>query len=192
MRGQSHGPVQSAFRRIMLPAGIVLFLMIVSINLYNGSRWWEPQWLHAIFANLSAAAMFLSIWLGAMIANTIAFLNGASFRERCLVCLVTPVVWDAKVMYDFIGIYSWPEFFFLFLHSIILGPIAVALLCMGLSEIWCRLIVRRSAGRRSVKVFELKSVAVLAIGLIMTVILLFNGGMTYYFFYMDLYTRLFL
>lgn len=67
------------FKWIVLPAAIVLGLMIVSIHLFNISRWWEPQWLHNIFALLSAAGMFLSIWLGAMIANNIAFFNGAAF-----------------------------------------------------------------------------------------------------------------
>ncbi len=192
MREHLNGAVKPVSRRIILPAGIVLGLMVTSINLYNWSRWWEPQLLHHIFAHLSAVGMFLSIWLGALIVNTIAFLNGATFKERFWICLVAPVAWDIKVLIDFIGIYTWPEFFFLFLHQIILGPIAVALLCMGISEIWCRIIGRKRSGDRSAKIFELKSVSVLAIGFVATFTLLFNGGMTYYFFYMEVYTRLFL
>ena len=52
---------QPVLKRIVLPAGIVLGLMVCSINLYNISRWWEPQWLHDSVAHLSAAGMFLSI-----------------------------------------------------------------------------------------------------------------------------------
>jgi hypothetical protein len=179
-------------KRIIFPAGIVLCLMVISINLYNLSRWWEPQLLHDIFANLSAAGMFLSIWLGAMIANTIAFFKGATFKERLWVCLVTPIIWDAKVLYDFIGIYSWAEFLYVCFHAVIMGAIFVALLCMGISEIWCRIIYRRRTGDRSVKVFEFKSVLVLIIGFIMSFILLYNGGHSFYYFYMDTYTKLFL
>jgi hypothetical protein len=175
-------------KRIIFPAGIVFCLMVISINLYNLSRWWEPQLLHNIFANLSAAGMFLSIWLGAMIANTIAFFKGATFKERLLVCLVTPVIWSAKVLYAFIGIYSWAEFLYVCFHAVIMGTIFVALLCMGISEIWCRIIYRRRKGDWSVKVFEFKTVLVLIIGFIMSFILLYNGGHSFYYFYMDIYT----
>ena len=181
-----------ALKRIIFPAGIVLGLMIISINLYNVSRWWEPQFLHQLFANLSAAGMFASIWLGALIANTIAFFQGATFKERLWVCLVTPVIWSAKVLYDFIGIYSWTEFLYLSFHAVIMGTIFVALLCMGISEIGCRIIYRRRTGDRSVKVFEFQSALVLFVGFLMSFILLYNGGHSFYYFYMDIYTRLFL
>jgi hypothetical protein len=183
---------QPVLKRIILPAGIVLCLMIVSINLYNYSRWWRPQALHAFFANFSAALMFISIWLGAMIANTMAFFRGASFKERLLVCLVTPIIWDAKVISDFIGIYSPAEILFACFHAVIMGTIFVALLCMGISEIWCRMIYRRRTGNMTVKVFEFKSVLVLIIGFIMSFILLYNGGHTFYYLYMEAYTKLFL
>lgn len=178
--------------RIVFPAGIVLILMVVSINLYNWSRWWQPQWLHDLFANFSAAGMFMSIWLGAMIANTLSFFKGATFGERLLVCLVTPLIWSAKVLCDFIGIYSWPEFLFVCLHAVIMGPIFVALLCMGISEIWCRAIHRRRTGNQSVKIFEFKSALALIIGFIMTFVLLYNGGHSFYYLYMTVYTKLFL
>ncbi len=183
---------QPVLKRIIIPAGTVLVIMIVSINLYNASRWWRPQALHMFFANFSAALMFISIWLGAMIANTMAFFNGASFRERLLVCLVTPVVWDAKVISDFIGIYSPAEVLFACFHAVIMGTIFVALLCMGISEIWCRKIYRKKTGDTSLKLFEFKSVLVLVIGFIMSFLLLFNGGHTFYYIYMEVYTKLFL
>lgn len=179
-------------KRIIFPAGIVLCLMVISINLYNLSRWWEPRILHQIFANLSAAGMFASIWLGAMIANTIAFFQGATFKERLLACLITPVIWSAKVLCDFIGIYSWAEFFYICFHSVIMGTIFVAFLCMGISEIWCRIIYRRRTSDRSIKIFEFQSVLVLIVGLVMTFLLLYNGGHSFYYFYMDIYTKLFL
>lgn len=181
-----------AFKRIIFPAGIVLGLMTISINLYNVSRWWEPQLLHHLFANLSAAGMFASIWLGALIADTIAFFQGATFKERLGVCLVTPVIWSAKVLYDFIGIYSWTEFLYLSFHAVIMGTIFVALFCMGISEIGCRMIYRRRTGDRSVKVFELRSALVLCVGFLMSFTLLYNGGHSFYYAYMNIYTILFL
>jgi hypothetical protein len=192
MPGEAVMGKKPVLKRIILPAGIVLGLMVISINLYNLSRWWEPPLLHHVFANLSALGMFLSIWLGAMIANTVAFFQGATFRERFGVCLVTPIIWDIKVLSDFIGIYSWTEVLYVCFHAVIMGTIFVAFLCLGISEIWCRIIYRRRTGDLSVKVFELKSVLVFIIGFIMTFLLLFNGGHSFYYFYMDIYNKLFL
>ena len=183
-------PKQSFLRRIILPIAVVMGIMVVSINGYDFSRSiTENQTLHLALANTTAMLMFLSIWLGAMIANTIAFFQGATFGERLLVCLVTPVVWSAKVLWYFVGIYSWPEFFFLLLHNIILGPSVVALLCMGISELWCRAIAKRRTGGR---VLAPSSLAVLIIGGAGLFVMLYNGGHAYYFVYMDVYTKLFM
>lgn len=179
-------------QRIIFPAGVVFCLMVVSIHLYNLSRWWEPPLLHHLFAHLSAAGMFASIWLGALIANPLAFFRGADFKERLFVCLVTPAIWSAKVLYDFIGIYSWAECLYVCFHSVIMGTLFVALLCMGISEIGCRIIYRRRTGDRSVKVMDFQSGLALMIGLAMSFILLYNGGHSFYYFYMDVYTKLFL
>lgn len=180
------------FQRIVFPAAVVLALMIVSINLYNASRWWEPPLLQAIFIHLSALGMFAGIWLGAMIANTLAFFRGATFGERLLVCLATPMVWDAKVLFDFIGIFSGAEVVYACFHAVMMGPIFVALLCMGISEIWCRIIYRRHTGDRSIKIMEFKSGLVLIVGFVMTFLLLYNGGHSFYYLYMDMYSRIFL
>lgn len=127
-----------------------------------------------------------------MIANTLAFFRGATFGERLLVCLITPMVWDAKVLSDFIGIFSGAEVLYACFHAVILGPIFVALLCMGISEIWCRIIDRRRTGDRSVKIMEFKSGLVLIVGFVMTFLLLYNGGHSFYYLYMDMYSRIFL
>jgi hypothetical protein len=179
-------------QRIVFPAAVVLGLMIVSMNLYNASRWWKPQVLHAVFIHLSALGMFAGIWLGALIANTLAFFRGATFGERLLVCLITPIVWDAKVLSDFIGIFSGPELLYACFHAVTLGTIFVAFLCMGLSEIWCRIIYRRRTGNHSVTIMDFKSGLVLIIGFVMTFLLLYNGGHSFYYLYMDMYARIFL
>lgn len=179
-------------QRIVFPAAVVLALMIVSVNLYNASRWWEPPILQAFFIHLSALGMFASIWLGATIANTLAFFRGATFGERLLVCLVTPMVWDAKVLFDFIGIFSGAEVLYACFHAVIMGPVFVALLCMGISEIWCRIIYRRRTGDRFVKIMDFKSGLVLIVGFVMAFLLLYNGGHSFYYLYMDLYSRIFL
>jgi hypothetical protein len=130
--------------------------------------------------------------MGALFANTLAYFSGATFGERLFVCLATPVLWSAKVLDSFIGIYSWPEFAFVALHNLVLGCPVVGLLCMGLSEIGCRWVHRRRFMGTPVRLFAWNNTLVLAVGLTLTVLMLWNGGHDYYYLYMDVYTALFL
>ena len=183
---------QRFLRRVVFPILVVVGVMIGSINIYNSSRHIDNRPLHLILSNSGALCMFLSIWLGALFSNTIAFFRGASFGERLIVCLVPPLVWCAKIVYDFIGIYSVGEYFFLVFHHFILGCPLVALLCMGISEIWCRIIAKRKTGYGSPKVFALSNSLVLIISFTAVFLMLWNGGHSYYYLYMDIYTKLFL
>lgn len=183
---------QSFFRRVVFPIILLLGVMIVSINVYDFSRRIENRPLHLILSNIGSVFMFLSIWLGALFANTIAFFRGARFSERILVCLATPLIWCAKILYDFIGIYSAGEFSFLFLHHFIIGCPLVALLCMGIAEIWCRMIARRKTGDRSIRVLAPGNTLILLISFALVFLMLWNGGHAYYYLYMDTYAKLFL
>lgn len=183
---------QSFFRRVVVPILLVMGTMIVSINAYNISRHVENRTLHSILSNAGAIFMFLSIWLGALFGNTIAFFRGASFGERLVVCLATPLIWCAKIFYDFIGVYSVGEYFFLAFHHFMLGCPMVALLCMGISEIWCRIFAKVKSGDRSIRVFALSNSLVLIISFTLVFLMLWNGGHSYYYLYMDMYTKLFL
>ena len=183
---------QSLYRRVIFPILLVAGVMLLSINLYDFSRRIDHQALHLLTSHTSAVFIFLSVWLGALFGNTIAFFRGASFAERIIVCLAPALLRCALILYDFIGIYSAAEFFFLFLHHLIIGCPLVALLCMGISEIWCRMIARRKTGARDIKVFALNNTLVLVLSFISVFVMLWNGGHFYYYLYMDVYTKLFM
>ena len=183
---------QSFNRRIVFPICLVLGVMILSSAAYDFSRYIENQPLHLILSYAGAVFMFLSIWLGSLFANTLAFFKGATFAERMLVCLVTPLVWCIKILSSFWGLYTLGEFLFLFLHHFIIGCPLVALMCMGFSEIWCRIIARRKIGDKSIKIFALNNSTLLFSSIIAVVLMLWNGGHSYYYLYMGLYARLFL
>ncbi len=183
---------RSAFSRIVIPIAVVFGVMVVASVAYDLSRRIENRALHLAVAYISAILLFLSIWTGALFANTMAFFRGAAFRERLLVSLATPVAYSAKVLYSLHGIYPAGEFLYFFLHSMILGVPAVGLLCMGISEIWCRAIHNRRDPGNRMKLFELNNIAVLAVGIGFTTLFLWQGGLYYiYNIYMKFYNVLF-
>jgi hypothetical protein len=185
-------PKQSFARRVIIPMILIMGVMIISTHLYDFSRHIENRTLHQMVANFSAILMFLSIWLGALFANTVAFFRGATFGERIVVCLATPVVWCSKILIGFFGLYTVGEFLFLFLHHFILGCPLVALLCMGISEIWCRIIAQRKSGTIDIRVFALNNTLLLGLSFTAVFLMLWNGGHSYYYLYMDLYAQFFL
>jgi hypothetical protein len=179
---------QSAIRRIIVPAIPVLSAMIISINVYDLSMKITPGTLKT--AVVSVMIMFASVWLGPLLANSLAFFRGASFPERMLVSLITPAVWIAKTYGYFIGIYSFGELVYLILHPFILGNIGVNLLCIGISELACRGRLRSRGG--DIPLFASGNTAVLVAGAVIAFAGLWNGGHTYYYYYMDVYSWLFL
>ncbi len=171
---------KSVFHRIFLPAAIVILVMIFSKIIYNASRSIDNWTLHQLVATVSIVFLFLSHWIGPLFANTIAYFNGASFAERIGVCMAAPVVKIAINLWDFIGVYSFGEFLFLIFHSLIIGPVFIGLLCMGVSEIGCRLIHQRKITDSGVRILALNNVAVLGIGFSMTALMLYSGGHFYF------------
>ncbi|HWU39035.1 MAG TPA: sulfatase-like hydrolase/transferase, partial [Candidatus Acidoferrum sp.] len=182
---------QNFVRRVIFPAGLAVGVMIFSIFLYDGSRNISNPLLHTSLSHAGAVLMFASIWLGALWVNPIAFFRGASFGERVTVCLATPVIWCGKVLGDFLGIYSTGEFFFFFLHHFILGCPLVALLCMSISEAGCRFVARRRTREPKIKIFALQNTMLLAVSFGLVFFMLWNGGHTYYYLYMEAYARIF-
>ena len=183
---------QSLARRLLFPVALVTGLMVASSLMYDQARTIENQILHRGLAHLSAIVMFATIWLGAFIAHPIAFFRGAGYGERMLAGTATAMIWSATVLARFIGIYSPGEFLFLFFHHLVLGAPVVSLLCMAISEIVCRAVARRKTGDETLRVFAWQSTLTLTISLTLVVTMLWKGGHTYYYWYLDLYTKLFL
>ncbi len=180
---------RNIFIRMVLPAVITLGVMVVFSNVYNLSGTLRPGGLQTVVVLVSAFLMFASIWLGPLFVNTFAFFNGASGPERLAASFVAPAAWIAKTYTYFIGIYSFGELAFLILHPLILGNIGVNLLCVGISELFCRRKMR-SRGE-PVPLFAAPNTLALVAGLLITFAGLWNGGHTYYYYFMDVYTWLF-
>ncbi len=177
-------------KRMILPAAITLGVMVISTNVYDLSGGIKNSSLEAFVVYVSTLLMFASIWFGPLFVNTFAFFKGASGPERLAASFVAPVAWIAKTYTYFVGIYSFGELMFLILHPLLLGNIGVNLLCVGVSELFCRRRMRKRGA--TIRLFAAPNTAALVAGLLITFAGLWNGGHTYYYYYMDVYSWLFM
>lgn len=180
------------YKRVLIPVCVVMFLMILSINVYNLSPTISTNHpgLSRVISNVSALFMFISIWLGAFIAHPLAYRAGASFKERVLVGLATPIAWSAKMVYNAGCVYSGWELVYWCFHPLIVGVLATAFLDMGISEIVCRVAYRKKAVIRE-RVIQFSSIIMILTGLIIIPVSLWNGGTFFFYIFVDIYTALF-
>ncbi len=179
----------SLFKRAVLPALVVFTVMVVSSLAYDFSRHLGSGALRKVILYPSVILMFLSIWLGPLFVVPFAFKRGSAPMERYMASLASPVLWVFKTIWSFAGIYSFLEVLFLLVHPFILGNIGVNILSIGLAELACRIRHRKDEG---VRIFSSASGIFLVAGLVITFAGLWNGGHSYYYVFMDLYTLLFL
>jgi len=182
----------SLFKRAIIPALSVITAMILSGLLYDLSRGAGTGFLRKAILYPSVVIMFLSTWLGPLFLVPIAFHRCAKPIERYVAALAAPIIWTMKTLYYFVGLYSVSELFFLLFHPFILGCIGVNLLCVGSAELVCRALQRRREGKTAIRLTDPAPVSFFALGLVITFLGLWNGGHSYYYIYMDVYSGLFL
>jgi hypothetical protein len=183
---------KNVFQRIVLPVGIVVLFMVVSLNIYNYApalNQISPT-LSRILSNISALGMFVSIWLGVYIAHPMAFFAGAGMKERFVVSFGTPVIWSIKLLAGSSTIYSGGDLAFWVFYPLITASIGATLLNMGISEIICRMISSKRYPR-SIPVLTPSVVIIFLIGLIIIPLSLYKGGTVFFYIFVDCYTWLF-
>lgn len=181
---------QSFMRRIVVPPFFALAVTIVSINAYNASRCIEGRALHDAAAAAAAAGMVLGLWMGAFFVNALAYFRGADTRERILISLVTPLVWIASQLYDYIGLYPAAEILFLVFYPLYFQCIVTSLLNVWISTLVCDIISMKRGvpGIRIAKKSNIVTAGLFVVGIFF--ILKDNGNYVFYRF-MDLYGLIF-
>ncbi len=180
------------FKRAIIPAMIIITAMILSGLCYDLSRSLGTGLLRKVILYPSVIIMFLSTWLGPIFVVPMAFRRGAKPLERYLAAMAAPLLWTIKTLYYFTGLYSISELLFLLFHPFVLGCIGVNILCIGSAELVMRHLERRREGRDAIQLFAPGPVLMSVTGLVITFLGLWNGGHSYYYIYMDIYSALFL
>ena len=138
----------------------------------------------------SGLILIASIFFGALVIYTLAFLRGAKPAERIIVSLIPAVVFDAYQIYVASGVFTFAESLYYGLSPL---PVTIFLLAfglMGLSELVCRWVMKRRGDRVSILTpAPIAAIAAMVIGLYVAMI--WGNGAHFFYLYIDSYLALF-
>jgi hypothetical protein len=179
-------------QRFVFPAALGLAIMLGTLWIYNAS--WRidndaiHQWL-AFVTGLGHMAMLLG---GSLLIYPIAFFRGASLSERIIACLVVPVVWSVTEVFRVTEFFTFGESLYYGVNSQFVVYLACAALQMGVCEIICRWFTRGRAGA-PMKIVPHGAVISILVGLVgVYVVMIWEGGVHWFYLYQQGYKALFL
>jgi hypothetical protein len=177
--------------RFIIPVGIMLVTMILSLVLYYNSYAIGGKVLHPVLANVFGFILWLSIGFGSLFVYPFMFFRGASGGERVLGSLITPIVWLLKELVRVSEFFTLGETFYYGLSSIFLLIFIGSLGLMGICELICRAIVKRKSGV-PVKVVTPLPVFGIVFGLLaLYIIFIWGVGVHWFYIYQEGYKALF-
>lgn len=188
------GAIQTApfVRRVIVPAGIVFLVMVISLILYWLSRHIDDRFLHNLVSHVFAVLLFLSIGFGSILVYPLAFFRGAGAGERIFASLFTPVAWTIKEIVRVNDYFTFWESLYYGLNSLTLLTIFGTFGLMGICEIICRAVVRKQS-RHLIEIITPVPVAAIFVSIIALYVLFIWGmGVHWFYIYMEGYKALFM
>ena len=180
----------SFFSRVIVPAGAVCTVMVVSLLFYRHTRHMDPGTIKVLCSHLFAVLLFLSIGFGPFLVYPFAYFKGASTGERICASLFTPAVWSVKEVVRVGEYFTFWESLYYGLNSLILLTLFINVGIMGLCEILCRALDRRSGANR--RVFTPVPVTGIILALAaLYVMLIWGFGVHWFYIYMQGYRAIF-
>jgi len=179
-------------QRFFFPAAAGVAVMLGTLLIYNASWRINNDALHQWLAFLTGLGHIAILMGGSLIIYPITFFRGASLWERVIACLAIPVLWSVTEIIRVTEFFTLGESLYYGLNSEFLMFLACALLQMGLCEIICRWWIRRSHDA-SMKVVPRGAVISILAGVAgVYVILIWGGGVHWFYIYQQGYKALFL
>ena len=166
--------------------GTVLFTLIYNRSVAVGNPFWNDV---AVWSGL--IGMILCTFISPLIIYIFGFFKGAGFGERVIASLSAPVLKSFMILSSFFGIFSVGEVLLLLIHHCILAPVVFAFLEIGLASIVCHSVKKKRSGDAAVKILFRRESVFLLIGIALFAIFFWRLGHFYYFWFLDLYIKLF-
>ncbi|MBI4964820.1 MAG: hypothetical protein HY913_16210 [Desulfomonile tiedjei] len=179
-------------QRFVFPAAAGVAIVLGMLLIYNAAWRINNEALHqwtAFFAGLGHIVILMG---GSLIIYPIAFFRGASLRERVVACLAIPLFWSVTEIIRVTEFFTLGESLYYALNSQFIVYLAAASLQMGLCEIVCRWWVRSSHDAPT-KVVPLGAViSILAGAAGVYIVMIWGGGVHWFYLYQQGYKALFL
>jgi len=182
---------RSFLQRFIVPSGIMLITMILSLVLYYNSYEIAGKALHPLIANVFGFILWLSIGFGSLYVYPVMFFRGASGGERVLGSLITPLAWLLKELIRVSEFFTFGETLYYGLSSLFLLIFIGSLGLMSICELICRAIVRRKSGAPVKVVTPLPVIGIVSALIALYVIFIWGVGVHWFYIYQEGYKALF-
>ena len=179
------------FRRFVVPASFGLGVLLVLFGTYYSSWYIENRALHWLLTDVVGALYGLYVLFSALLLYPLFVRRGARPGERVLGALLPTLVWCAKEVLRMAELFSFGESLFFLLFPIQFNILLIAFGLTGICEIASRMLQRRK-GDIGIRVWTFFPLLAIAVMLAMSILTNFDGGVSYFFLYNDLYRYLFL
>jgi len=170
---------QSCSKRIVRPVAVLFLIAALAFFGFNNASRISNQSLFHIIAVVCGVVHMICVVFSAAIIYPVAYRRGASPRERILGSLFVPVAWMIKEFIVVSGVYTFFETLYYILNPVNVFLLSLALLQMGICELFGRR--RRKRRGEDIRVFAVPAAlaVVVALGLL---IFLFRGLGVYSFY----------
>jgi hypothetical protein len=185
----SVGP--SFIKRFVIPASIGLGVLLILFGTYYASWYVENRLLHWLLTDVVGALYGLYVAFNVLFVYPLLVSRGARPAERVLGALVPTLFWSAKEVFRMAEFFSFGQSLFFLLFPIHFNIVLMAFGLMGICEIASRSLEKRR-GHVGVRVWTFLPALAIAIMVLMSILTNFDGGVTYFFLYNDLYRCLFM
>jgi hypothetical protein len=179
-------------QRFLFPAALGPAIMLGTLLIYNASWRINNDALHQWLAFLAGLGHLVVLLCGSLIIYPIAFFRGARMWESVVACLMIPVVWSVTEIVRVTEFFTLGESLYYGLNSVFIVSLSCASLQMGLCEIICRWWIRRSQDAPTKIVAPGALISIIAGAIGVYVVLIWGGGVHWFYIYQQGYKALFL
>jgi hypothetical protein len=178
--------------RFLFPTAIAALALLASHVIYHSSRLIYNDAIHQEVAFVAGLVYLFVLMGGSLIVYPVAFFMGARPWERVIACLVTPILWSVMEIIRVTEFFTLGESLYYGLNSQVLVFLAFASFEMGLCDMICRWWARGKGAAGTRIVTRATAGAVLCGLVVVYVIMIWGGGVHWFYLYQQGYKWLFL
>lgn len=186
---------QTIAKRFLWPVGTLFVIWLLSTVLLRGlvanpAGAGNPL-LYRLLANGLSLVRIVALLGGGLLIYPPMYFRGATARERLLGVFVVPAAYMVSEMLRVTAYFSLPESIYYGFNSVVLGSFFLQLAWLGIADLACRWWVRRRSGRPQRVVGWLQPAGIVVGFGALYVLLLWEGGVHWFYVYQQGYRLLF-